>query len=122
MVQRYPIARLIAATGGNQTIDAYSKDVALLPAGLHSKNWLTSPLANMNHLLRDHLIHEADIIRRAERSSDGNVTVVLGEDFSRKWPFNFVHHLRAKLFADTGAVFRPKAGSRVEDAGLCFRR
>jgi len=92
---------------------ASASGVALLTA-LDPEDVRTRPLANMNHLLRDHLLHELDILAR-----DPNVSIVLGvADHWRSRPLNVVHELRRRVFATARVQFR----SPPADNHGCFER
>ena len=93
LFQRFPIAYMDRGTVGN-----VSQVSALLPSGLHAGNRITDPLANMNHMLRDHLLHEVDVLRSA------NISVILDgvARTARDAPLNLVHLLRERVLAAAG--------------------
>ena len=86
--------------------------VALLPSGLTHSNRLTNPLTNMNHFLRDHLLLEAEILRK------GGVSLVLGAAHRQK--LNAVGLLRERLFNDAGVPFSRE--SYRPDGSGCYKR
>ena len=90
--QRFPIALMKRGTVSDPA------GVALLPSGLGRHNRITNPLENMNHLLRDHLLLEADIIFR----NGTNVSLVLEAAPKERQRLNAVVWLRDHLLASRG--------------------
>ena len=112
LFQRFPIVRVCGKSSFAQrectstVVHALAeapsyKGIALLPAGLDPEETLTRPLHNMNHLLRDHLLHEVDILRRVP-----NISIVLGNTHWARFPLNVAHYLRRQFFEGRGVEFR----------------
>lgn len=105
---RLPISVIVQARSAALSYTT-SETVALLPSGLNNGSAHTKPLRNPAHLLYDHVLLEADLLR-----ADPNISVVLGPSHEAD-RLNVVHTARRELFSR--AQFWPHACSVC-----CFRR